>query len=1026
MARKFLTPIDLSGLDAADLAPLRLGQIGTPTSFQDGDVWITSLGMYARVAGSTVGPFAAGGVSVAGSPAASDIPIFTGAATISNAANAVAGSTFQAAATGGGLAWTLNGATYTSDTSVIGFNVSTRGNATLTGANSIVAARGYLDADGYGSTTNSNYFIGVRGAVDIQPAAGSSLATYIGVDAYVNRIATTDAYTGSSNLIGVRSYVVGGTSATTGLVLNSLVGVQVDAEIVNSAASGTATYGTLTGLRVMPVVNVINGGVNATINNAYGLYLNDFTQTGAGTSTLTNRYGVYQVGASNINRWEGGMLFVPRATAPTATAGMLYVDSSLSNALLWHNGSGWQTVGAGSIGGSIAVNQIAYGSGTNAIQGTANFNFTNSKLTTAVNTTTYANLNIGAHSANPTSLVNGDIWCTAANLFLRRNGGTGILVEHAITTTTGVIPAWSAFNGILGDADGFTWTSITGGKYLSFDAGTPTSGADRYAFLNLLTVNTSMSGTSASFVGRMTTGGGSAGATSITAGVWADRIANVNSVVDGVGARHVGVYASVSSTPPTYGWATNSTFVGTLSKVAFTSATNDTNRPFYQMSGVDVELSAQFTGTSGTATPGIDGVFGLRVTPGTFSVGGTRSVTISNFYGLYLGTLTTSGILNVTARYGVYQADPSATNVLKGTLRFDGSTSGSTTIQVAAVAGGTFTLQLPTTAGSNGYLLSTNGSGTLSWVAPAGGTIGGTIAANQIAVGSGTDTISGSSSLTATTNSGSYEIVHTAGTSTATGQTFAHRLTATYSGANNNVTGGLYASVTITSTPASAVYSTGVWSLLTANPGGSVPSGYVYSGLRGVAQTSTQASTRMAGASLVGVFGAASFLVSDASGTPSLAALTGLHSDISLFSVTTGSTTITAVYGVRVAPTTFSTSVGGTTTVSDYYGIYLGTLTTSGSGTTTITNRWGVYQADTAASNYFAGTTTFNTAVTCNSTLQAAGLKSTASVEAASAGYLYLGDPATDGTWRVGRSGNDLVMERRESGTYVTKQTILA
>ena len=38
----------------------------------------------------------------------------------------------------------------------------------------------------------------------------------------------------------------------------------------------------------------------------------------------------------------------------------------------------------------------------------------------------------------------------------------------------------------------------------------------------------------------------------------------------------------------------------------------------------------------------------------------------------------------------------------------------------------------------------------------------------------------------------------------------------------------------------------------------------------------------------------------------------------------------------------------------------------------------------------------------------------------------YLGDQATDGSWRFVRSGNDLVVERRESGSWVTKQTIAA
>lgn len=37
---------------------------------------------------------------------------------------------------------------------------------------------------------------------------------------------------------------------------------------------------------------------------------------------------------------------------------------------------------------------------------------------------------------------------------------------------------------------------------------------------------------------------------------------------------------------------------------------------------------------------------------------------------------------------------------------------------------------------------------------------------------------------------------------------------------------------------------------------------------------------------------------------------------------------------------------------------------------------------------------------------------------------IYYGDEDTDGTWRIIPDGNNLVSQRRESGTYVTKQTI--
>lgn len=47
-------------------------------------------------------------------------------------------------------------------------------------------------------------------------------------------------------------------------------------------------------------------------------------------------------------------------------------------------------------------------------------------------------------------------------------------------------------------------------------------------------------------------------------------------------------------------------------------------------------------------------------------------------------------------------------------------------------------------------------------------------------------------------------------------------------------------------------------------------------------------------------------------------------------------------------------------------------------------------------------------------------------VEIGDANAFYLGPPTTDGTWRFIRSGNDLVIERREGGSYVTKSTISA
>ncbi len=45
----------------------------------------------------------------------------------------------------------------------------------------------------------------------------------------------------------------------------------------------------------------------------------------------------------------------------------------------------------------------------------------------------------------------------------------------------------------------------------------------------------------------------------------------------------------------------------------------------------------------------------------------------------------------------------------------------------------------------------------------------------------------------------------------------------------------------------------------------------------------------------------------------------------------------------------------------------------------------------------------------------------TANIQVAEDGWIYFGDKDTDGSWRVGRVGNNWEMQRRESGTFVKK-----
>ena len=68
-----------------------------------------------------------------------------------------------------------------------------------------------------------------------------------------------------------------------------------------------------------------------------------------------------------------------------------------------------------------------------------------------------------------------------------------------------------------------------------------------------------------------------------------------------------------------------------------------------------------------------------------------------------------------TGKIGIGTTSPGSELDVKGTLRLSGSSSGYVGLAPAAAAGST-TYTLPSADGSNGYVLSTNGSGTLSWI----------------------------------------------------------------------------------------------------------------------------------------------------------------------------------------------------------------------------------------------------------------------------------------------------------------------
>lgn len=99
---------------------------------------------------------------------------------------------------------------------------------------------------------------------------------------------------------------------------------------------------------------------------------------------------------------------------------------------------------------------------------------------------------------------------------------------------------------------------------------------------------------------------------------------------------------------------------------------------------------------------------------------------------------TVSGNANATISGGALTLGVAGTTA--GSTVFSGSTSGAVTVKSAAAAG-TWTMTLPTTAGNNGYVLSTDGTGITSWIATSGG--GGTVTSVNVSGGTTGLTTSG-------------------------------------------------------------------------------------------------------------------------------------------------------------------------------------------------------------------------------------------------------------------------------------------
>jgi len=177
-------------------------------------------------------------------------------------------------------------------------------------------------------STGNAIGIAVQHNLTIPNGVNVGLAALGGVNSNLNLTlggSTTVANTGRQGLEGSTSISFTGagtltmTQGSTVRAFSALSSVYA----FNGSAVGTITH--LAGLRICFPDNV---GSAVNITNNYALLINNQT-TGTGTVTYTNRWGIYQEGASDLNYFAGNSLYgtTTNVGAKISIAGYMYISN---------------------------------------------------------------------------------------------------------------------------------------------------------------------------------------------------------------------------------------------------------------------------------------------------------------------------------------------------------------------------------------------------------------------------------------------------------------------------------------------------------------------------------------------------------------------------------------------------------------------------------------------------------------------------------------------------------------------------